>query len=45
MTAHTVFFLCWLVGMAAAVALAYNDNVLLAFFVLLICSCLKTSET
>ena len=45
MSALTVFPLAWLIGMAAAVALAYNGNVLLAFFVLVICASLKATDS
>ena len=45
MSSNTAFILAWLIGMAAAVALAYNGNVLLAFFVLVICASLRGIET
>ncbi len=45
MNAHTVFLICWIVGMVAAVALAYNGNVLLAFFVLVICASLRSTKS
>lgn len=45
MSAHTVFLLAWLSGMATALALAYVDHPGLAFFVLVICAGLRSIES
>lgn len=45
MNAHTVFLLAWLIGMAAAVVLAYTGNPGLAFVTLVICASLRSIES